>query len=326
MKRLVLGMLIILSPVRFAEAQTGSAGVFNLVFENDAFADTDYHYTSGILLNYVTSTAGTPNRLRQFARSLPEVDSDDKIYTGFHLGQQIFTPQNIRTSELLHDQRPYAGYLYGGISLLAANSHELNAWKLSVGVVGPGAYAQQSQTSIHNRVGANVAEGWDNQLGSETIMQFDYYKSWRRLWNHPGGRYEADLMPYAGFALGNAAVHGDAGFTLRIGHGMSNDFGPPRMRPSLPGSAFLEPSGRWGWYFFLGAGGRYVAHNIFLDGNTQKESHSVEKYNWVGDMQAGWVLNTDGYRLTWTFVNRSREYQGQKVGDNFGSLTLSFGF
>lgn len=320
------GTFIFILLISGMEARSENAGVFNLIFDNDGFAGTDHHYTSGILLNYVGSEAGTPRRLAEFAYSLPQIDPEDDILAGFHLGQQLFTPEDIHAEQLLSRQRPYAGYLFGGMSLIAVNPRELDSWRLSVGVVGPRAYGRQFQTSIHERVDANVAQGWDHQLKNENILQFDYYKTWRQFWTYTGNRFGADVVPYAGFALGNAAIHADTGLTLRFGRGLGNDFGPPRMRPSLPGSSYFDSPHGWGWYFFMGFGGRYVGHNIFLDGNTSEASHSVDKYNWVGDIQAGWVLNNDRFRLAYTFVGRSREYKSQNSGDKFGSLTLSMTF
>ncbi|MGQ9424609.1 lipid A deacylase LpxR family protein [Gilvimarinus sp. F26214L] len=301
-------------------------GVFNLVFENDAFANTDRHYTSGILFDYVGARNDASSRTSRWARRLPQVEQGDDIYLGFHLGHQIFTPDNTRTTELMEDERPYAGYLYGGFSLTAANPREMNTWKVSVGVVGPKARAEEFQTSIHNRLGVNVARGWDHQLADETVLQFDYHKSWRQVWTYSRNNFGFDLMPYSGFALGNAFVHADLGFSLRFGRGLGTDFGPPRMQPSLPGSNFFRTHNGGGWYLFAGLGGRYVGRNIFLDGNTHEQSHSVDKVEWVGDLQAGFVVNSPSYRLAYTFVARSREFEGQEVGDKFGSMTLSFKF
>lgn len=301
-------------------------GVFNFVFENDAFGGTDHHYTSGILLNYVSGENAAPRPLLRLARKLPHIEKNDDIYTGFHLGHQIFTPENIHTSNLLTDQRPYAAYLFAGMSLMGANANELDSVKFSIGTVGPSARGEEFQNSIHNRLGVNIPQGWNNQIEDETIVQLDYHRSWRQFWRYVGDSVQADIMPYSGFALGNAAVNVDAGFTLRIGPGTSSDFGPPRIRPSLPGSTFFNGGRGTGWYFFFGAGGRYVLHNIFLDGNTDGSSHSVDKNEWVGDVQTGWVLNTRSYRLAYTLVGRSREFETQKQSDLFGSMTLSLKF
>lgn len=311
----------------FALAVDSRADVFNMVLENDAFANTDHHYTSGLLLNYVNDREELSSPVRQFAVHLPAIDDSDQIFTGFYLGQQIFTPDDIDTSDLLVNERPYAGYLFGGLALMAANSRQLDTWRVSIGVVGPKSYGQRFQSSIHNRLGVNQAQGWENQLGNETIFQSDYHRTWRELWNYAGDGFGADLMPYVGFALGNAAVNADAGVTLRVGQGLGNDYGPPRMKPGLSGSSFFgHGNSNPGWYVFFGLGGRYVAHNIFLDGNNNQTSHRVEKHSWVGDIQTGFVMNSRSYRLAWTFVGRSREYRSQEVGDHFGSLTFSLKF
>jgi lipid A 3-O-deacylase len=320
---IIATVAVLFAPLSSAEDDTG---VFNFVFENDAFANTDYHYSSGILLNYVGGRNAAPRFLLRLARKLPYVDEGDDIYTGLHLGQQIFTPDDIHSSDLLTHERPYAGYLYAGLSLTAANASELGTLKMSIGTVGPSSRGEQFQTSIHSRLGVNAPQGWANQLNDETIFQLDYQNTWRQFWRYSGDILQADVLPYSGVALGNAAVHLGTGLTLRIGPGIDSDFGPPRMRPSLPGSTFFNARRGTGWYFFVGLGGRYVAHNIFLDGNSDGSSHSVDKYDWVGDLQTGWVLNTRNYRLAYTFVGRSREYKTQGPTHMFGSMTLSFKF
>ena len=69
--------------------------------------------------------------------------------------------------------------------------------------------------------------------------------------------------------------------------------------------------------------GRGVAHNIFLDGNSDKDSHSVEKRKWVGDLQLGFVVSTQRFRLAYSHVIRTKEFELQRVHNRFGSLTLA---
>src|SRR3546814_17784538 len=96
-----------------------------------------------------------------------------------------------------------------------------------------------------------------------------------------------DVTPHLGAALGNVYTYGAGGLTLRFGEDLPDDYGPPRIRPALPGSDYFRPTDDFGWYFFAGAEGRIVARNIFLDGNTFKDSHSVDKRPLVADLQAG---------------------------------------
>jgi hypothetical protein len=113
---------------------------------------------------------------------------------------------------------------------------------------------------------------------------------------------------------------------MRFGKRLSNDYGPPRVQPGLPGFADFSPVSGFGWYLFAGIEGRAVARNIFLDGNTFRDSRSVDKKHLVGDLQVGFVLEWTDMRLSYTHVLRTREFQTQGSEDNFGSFRLSFKF
>jgi lipid A 3-O-deacylase len=51
----------------------------------------------------------------------------------------------------------------------------------------------------------------------------------------------------------------------------------------MPGAAYFQtPKGGFGWCLFASFEGRAVARNIFLDGNTFTDSHSIDKKTFVG--------------------------------------------
>ncbi len=75
---------------------------------------------------------------------------------------------------------------------------------------------------------------------------------------------------------------------------------------------------------FAGLEGRYVLRNIFLDGNTFTDSHSVDKRPFVIDMQVGGAVLFGRTRLTYTHVIMSPEFNEQREWDHFGALTLSW--
>ncbi|RPJ22911.1 MAG: DUF2219 family protein, partial [Desulfobacteraceae bacterium] len=66
--------------------------------------------------------------------------------------------------------------------------------------------------------------------------------------------------------------------------------------------------------------------NVFLDGNTFTDSHSVDKKPFVGDLQTGLVVQYDRFRITYTQIFRTKEFDGQEDGDIFGSVSLSYQF
>ena len=138
----------------------------------------------------------------------------------------------------------------------------------------------------------------------------------------PGG-LEADLTPDAGLTLGTLRTEARAGLTARIGWRIDNDYGPPRVRPSLAGVEHFR-GGALSWSIFAGVQGRAVAHNLFLDGNNFRDSASVERNPYVGDFQTGFTISAGDWRLAYTFVWRTEEFATQPNRQDFGALALSW--
>lgn len=231
------------------------------------------------------------------------------------------------------DDRPYAGWLYGAVSLHAETSRRLGALKvdtldsveLNLGIVGPQAYAADVQNIVHDAIGVSRANGWDNQLENEPALAIFFERKWRpAAIRHDG--FEVDIIPHAGGSVGNVFTLANTGGTLRFGQGLDLDFGPPHIRPTLSGLEAVGAGNRFGWYLFAGAEGRAVLHNIFLDGNTIASSHSVSKKTFVGDFQLGAAVIFRGIRIAFTHVLRTREFDGQPGGDRYGTLSVSAKF
>lgn len=93
----------------------------------------------------------------------------------------------------------------------------------------------------------------------------------------------------------------------------------------MPGTGYFEtPGDGFGWYLFAGADGRAVARNIFLDGNTFRDSPSIDKEHFVADLSAGLALTFERVRISYTVVYRTKEFQGQDDNDLFGSVGLTW--
>ncbi|MCP5180504.1 MAG: lipid A deacylase LpxR family protein [Pseudomonadales bacterium] len=304
----------------------GPPGVLSLLVENDVIAGTDRHYTSGVMLAYVSDINRGPRKAERFGRRLPFLDDDDDIHISFALGHEIYTPAEITEPDLIVTDRPYAGYLYGAVGFTTSDADDTSTWRLDFGIVGPSARGKEIQRGLHRRIDTYEPRGWSHQLKDEPVLNAVYEKKWRLLPPRQNTVLAVDLLPHLGGAVGNLQRYVNAGLTLRIGRHLESDYGPPRIRPALPGSLFFNPKDGPTWYFYAGVDGRYVEHNLFLDGNTWKHSHSVDKLHWVGDVQAGFVINTRALRLAYSFVWRSREFRLQEERNRFGSLTLAYRF
>lgn len=309
---------------------------FTLYFENDTFGGTDKDYTNAIKLTW-TSDDIDGNSSDYSANDLPLIGKfwsreGDRRHLSFSLGQDIYTPENTDTMVLVEDERPYAGYLYASFALHRRNRFVLDTLELTLGVVGPASQAEETQSLIHNIIDTDSPAGWDNQLGDELGVTLTWQRSWQAAASDFDG-WEWDIMPHFGFSLGNVVTFANAGFGVRFGRKSFLDY---NIAPVRPGGSVLvpmaEPEGRsnrhnkrdFGVIWFFRAEGRAVAHNVFLDGNTFEDSHSVDKENFVVDLSAGVSFIYKSVRLTYAQIYRTSEYKEKDGGHTFGSIALSF--
>lgn len=320
--------LAALPGVAHAQRAAAEKGVFSLAVENDSLSSgADDNYTSGIKLAWVSPSEGVPDWLRStggFTRPLSGGDAD---FWGVSLGQSIFTPEDIDAVPAPPDQHPYAGWLYMQLMVGVEEPGEhLDTYELEFGIVGPSALGEESQRGIHQILGAPEPLGWDSQLHDE----FAFAASFDRRWDPSAlrvsidalGGLEADLTPSVGATLGTLRTEARVGLAARIGQRIDNDYGPPRVRPSLSGVEHFR-GGHLSWSIFAGVQGRAVARNLFLDGNTFEDSASVDRIPYVGDFQTGVTLSAGDWRLAYTFVWRTKEFEGQPSRQDFGALALS---
>jgi hypothetical protein len=322
-----------------AAAQT-NWDAWQLQWENDAFAafsGSDEHYTNGLRFSWVRNPdlKRNPEWTDRFAEwwcpriSCGPRDAFPAIAYGHSLVHTFYTPEDITVEPLIATDRPYAGHLYFGTQLMLRgdthpddpdrNRPTENYFDLQVGFVGPEAGAEWLQTRVHELIDDDTPQGWDNQLDFEPTVELIY--RWRRKLGDP----TFDVVPHLGGGVGNVMVFAEAGATARLGHNISA-FGDPTIFPTAT-PVDLQVTD-WEYYLFAGAAGRGVAHNVFLDGNTFSDSHSVDRENWVYDLIGGFFVRYKKYQLHYTFTRRSREYSPSFDDDggrhDYGSIAFSY--
>lgn len=307
--------------------------MFSFVVENDSLSSgADRNYTSGIKLAYVSQVDEVPGWL-EGARGLTNaLSGSDPDFWGIALGQSIFTPEDISANPAPPDQHPYAGWLYMQIMIGAEEDRPgelepryLDTYELEFGMVGPSALGEESQRGIHQWLGAPDPQGWDSQLRDEFAFAVSFDRRWRPPWAQLStdiGGLEFDLTPSAGASLGTLRTEARLGATARIGWRLDNDYGPPRVRPSLAGIEHFS-GGNFSWQVFAGVQGRAVARNLFLDGNTFRDSASVDRRPFVADFQTGVALSAGDWRIAYTYVWRTEEFETQPTRQDFGALAIS---
>ncbi|WP_411845980.1 lipid A deacylase LpxR family protein [Roseibacillus persicicus] len=313
---------------------------FELRWDNDSFLEpfggkyTDRHYTQGLSFRYwhhddegtrcFLGSSDLMNALFHFGMDI------EATRGGTSLGQEMYTPEDIAFGpsrfgvgysldayQLQSDDRPYAGYLYlepqwerRGLSSLFGFETVVTRDRFSValGVVGPASGADDVQRRWHKLFNGVEPVGWRHQLDNEFAFTLHGERTWLFSTAEKCAPLSFDLMPTLGFDLGNVSTRLTAGLELRAGVGDIHEFSIPSQEVS---------DGGFGCYLFASAEGWAVGRNIFLDGNTFSDSHSVDKEYWVGEVSLGLGFQTpifDG-RLSW--VKRSNEFKLQDEANSY---------
>jgi hypothetical protein len=323
-------------------------GTIVAVSENDEYAfriTVDQHYSNGMRLVWLSEpVAAAPADplawAHRIAGAIPGFATrPGTLRLGVALGHNIYTAADTRRAVPDPRDRPYAGWLYGGVALVndaadrAPGAGVIETLELTLGLVGPSAQGKQLQNFWHGLINYPQAMGWDSQLRDEPGIGLTYARAWR----HPIAREtdpEAaefaglglDIVPHAVAGLGNVATYAATGAMLRLGTRLAEDYGPPRTRPALAGIAAPAGADRVGGYLFTGFETRLVGRDIFLDGTMFREGPRVDRRPLVTDAMAGLAVTWRDWKASFTYHWRGREFETQGPGDRFGAFSLGARF
>lgn len=261
---------------------------------------------------------GQKNNDHQYTQGLEFKYSDgDTSYTA---GQQIYTPGHKQLTTPQLDDRPYAAWLYGGAEKrISRNEFSQDVLSLKLGMVGPAALGGPAQNGVHRLIGIPTAKGWDTQIHNEPGILARGERQYINFTNTFLG-YDFDNLSGLGADLGNIKTDGFLGTTFRYGTGLPGNFGPsiipragkPIIKDNITG------------FFFIGANGKAVARDIFLDGNTFEDSQSISKEPILGDIRFGVSAAAYGFRVTYTMIFASAEFKNEDGSHGYGSINIGF--
>jgi hypothetical protein len=311
-----------------AQSTWAADKILTLTTENDAYTrNGDGNYTNGLRLSYLDADNRPPAWLQRVDDWLPMFTMASTTIPLYSIGHNLYTPANIRPFTPQPNDRPYAGYLYGSVGVTNGDLKQVDDFELTLGWVGPGAVGEAVQRRYHELIGVQKPNGWAHQLHDEPTLGASWQRRWPRRMGIEVGQGLISTMPYVGATLGNVHTNATAGTVLswRSNASMLTDT-PQRVAPAIPGTGFFETADTLNTMVFVGAEGRAVARNIFLDGNTWRDSPSVRKRNAVADLSAGVMFTYNRYQVGYTTVYRTREFYGQRDAQVFGALSFGYKF
>lgn len=310
------------------DPHTGEAFIFYI--ENDSRIiggpGSDQAYSNGFKFSYIYAEDKIPEWARGTVKKIRFLEQEQekaKVNFGVSFGQQIYTPNNTDLSSFISDDRPYAGWMYLGLAASFKEEKVGHFFELDIGAIGPSALGKEVQNNYHELIHEPRAEGWEHSLHDEPTLQLFYQ---RRTKSYATKNF--DSFHYYGAGFGNVMIGAHVGIMVRGGINLLDDFGP--SRPSATdGDSFVSPiinpkSNKKSYYGFAGIRGNALARNIFLDGNTFRDSHHVTKYPFTFETEFGAGLQILPLGVVWRFVTRSPEFKERSDFNSFASINVIY--
>ena len=295
-----------------AVSQERAAVAWDVTLENDKWGEgTDRHYTAGTRI--ARTSDATPQWVQRIFAPLRCLACTAPRALKVEVGQEIYTPENTLTSALVVDDRPYAGWAYGSLTVFgerdaSARRSAINELTLELGVVGPASLAERAQRLMHREQKIGAAQGWHYQLENEVGAVMTYKRGMRAALGRNRGPFRHDVAPYFEGTVGNLETYVGGGVMWRSGSNLDTD------------SVASSP----GWRMFVDLNARAVVRNALLGGNIQTGSYySVVPEPVVASVATGIEYQARHFRVSFTRERRSLEFVGQREADEYGAISFS---
>jgi hypothetical protein len=325
------------------ERHLREAAKYRFEISNDVMFDSDNQFTNGWafqvhspVADSWTTVEGPAEPLKKIGAWLPSLTGENLKYRmSLSIGQIMQTPDDLTNPDLITDDVPYAGVLTVKPTWIAYNDTDFRGFEFVLGVLGRPSLAEQSQNFVHKIIDSNIALGWDNQLKTEPVINFNYMRKKKFYQKGNLSRSSFDATINGDIQLGTLFTAAGVRLETRFGRNMPRGFAyrPDPVGRFLTYDATLAPSdpNRSSIYGTFSFGATYFAHNLLLDGNVFRDViHSVEKEDVVGIATIGfhferpsWGLHFD-FNFTTDFIDTSKMASNPDPDNNFGTIAFEW--
>lgn len=284
---------------------SASGGVI-LTLENDLVNETDDSYSHGTEIEWVGGT---------------QMKNDSPYRVGYGIHQTMYTPTDISNPDNQPDDRPWCGMLTAFREVWSKSGTEVVRTRYEVGVLGPWAGCETTQTKVHEIVGSGKPMGWDNQMPNEPVVNVYHERHHPLMSFGREGSWGAYVESVYGGTLGTTFINAMGGSGVRAGWNIP----PDRITGGIDPKGIQ--AGRFFAYVSGEVGGIFVLHNATIGSSffqDREPDHEQELQRGVGTYKYGGVVGYGSFAATYMFNMRTAEFKGQDEGTDWGMVSLEF--
>ena len=204
---------------------------------------------------------------------------------------------------------------------------------VTLGVAGPHAYAEETQSTVHEMIGSDIPGGWDFQIKDTPLINITLEESWHYQLLGQRDRLSLEAIPMAGFGIGNALTFAHAGMQVRLGWNIPFDFGENLIRTGTSKVAYNDAQtatrinlSQWSGYLFGGVDSQMVVYEVTLDKRRYDYPYDISGKPFRYNVGGGIGLSYGRYGFSFAQIYRSKTYQTQKSGQKYGMIRVSVAF
>jgi lipid A 3-O-deacylase len=318
-----LALLLTAAATAPTPARAQAFRTWEVATDNDAYdfwipryRRPDHDYTHGMWLAAELDRA--PWWGRRLGGGLPdctgrETGAERCLSTRLEFGQKIYTPR-VDSPTPIPGERAYAGWLYVTATGRREGPRARTIGSVELGVTGNPSLGRVVHEEFHKLAGFWAPDGWRNQLAFEPgivarlgrqVLAFQGVSA--------GGVRWATVVPEGGVALGNVLTGAQAGVRVHAGYAVPHPWRPLHAGAPPAFSAYAMGAVRED----------YVAHDLFLDGNTFRESIHVQRRPLVYQYEFGGGLRWKSLGAEYRITTRGRDYTTQPQQHQWSTISLT---
>lgn len=298
----------------------------SFTWDNDIFVGEDNGYTNGGFWTWFDTGRRDKEQpqpqwvLKPLLWSMSEQNPLHRV-NSHTFGHMMVTPEDITRVNPDPNDIPYSGLVYYLNSHLQVYEDYADLASVTIGLVGPDSGADSVQKYIHKRIsGADEPRGWHAQLHNEVVFRLSRYRMWRS-WISGSGN--SDFLTAAGINVGTLESSLSGYAVIRYGTNLAQSY----ATAAYHGSRAINPVAlNGGWHVYAGLSARYVGNLIFTDGNTFRDSPSVEpdpaKIGFTTGISYSWRDFAATLAVEDMALNEE-EYEGI---ERYGTFTIAYRF
>lgn len=275
-----------------------------LRIENDKLVLVDKYYTSGLFLTYRKDLS------ESFIFKKTEID---KLQFNVTLGNETYTPTNLRSTDPSDFDRPYAGWFYLKTEIGKIKTNSAFFIAVETGVTGEEALSGKIQTWAHEFFNIDVPT-WTQEIESKFLVNLKARYIWNKAFNQRQV-FKYIIEP----SLGTKDIY--LSNSVEYTFGALNDFNKSSR------NNFIDRTDTNEFFGFISLGHRYVLHNTLIQGsldyNDQTFTTNREPHIFYFKVGSTLKFKRNTLKLIYNFNTKETPLSSSH---SFGTLSFSRNF